>query len=112
MILGASYTESNMATLFVRFRRVFRKMVDGRGERCPCCNRPISYEILGSAYVPRYHACNTLRKRRSGRVIQQVVDDGENDPADEDMAEGARIERGFAMMELRDALDFGGVIDG
>jgi transposase len=90
-----------MAVLFVHFKRRFRKVINGHGECCECCGQPFNYQIEGSGYERLPHKC-----RRPGRVIIHVDDDDENDPDDEEMLEGARIERGFAMMEMRDELEY------
>ena len=93
-----------MASLFVRFKKYFRRIVDGAGERCRECNRPINYAISGSEYVPLRHRC---RSRPPGRISRDLVlDDGENDQEDEDLCEGSRIERGFAMAEMASDLDY------
>lgn len=92
-----------MAVLFVHFRRRFRKIINGRGEQCEHCGRPFNYQIEGSGYERLPHRCKT---RRPGRVIHHVDGDDENGPVDEEQLEGARIERGFAMMEMRHDLDY------
>lgn len=92
-----------MQVLYVRWQNHFRKLVDGRGECCETCRRPHRYRIFGSDYRLVPHRC------RSRRGARQVIDD-EDEIVDEEQCEGARIERGFAMMSLSDSLDFGGEI--
>ena len=92
-----------MAVLFVSFKRKFRKLINGKGECCECCGKPFNYQIEGSGYEKLPHRC---KPRRSGRTFHLVYDGVENGPDDEELLEGARIERGFAMMEMRDDLEY------
>jgi hypothetical protein len=85
----------------------FRRTVDGVADVCPHCQRPNRFRLnaAGDDYVKLEHRC---RRHRGSKAA--VDEDGESTDIDDEMLEGARIERGFAMISMANEFDYGGGI--
>jgi hypothetical protein len=90
-----------------------RRTVDGIGDRCTCCNRPLRFKRKdGGDIVACKHQCSA-GGRGSGERIgggkrltenswAGVVEDGGTDDENDESLLGNRLAHGFAMLGFRD----------
>ncbi len=85
----------------------FRRTVDDVADVCCHCQRPNRFRLnaAGDDYIKLVHRC---------RVRLDPRNDGDDEDVryaedlDDEMLEGARIERGFAMIAMANEFDYGG----
>lgn len=76
----------------------FRRTVGDVADVCCHCQRPNRFRLnaAGDDYIKLEHRCRRHRDSKAG------IDE------DDEMLEGARIERGFAMIAMANEFDYGG----